>query len=973
MDEKSTTVHEKIKKLRENGHKIHYVFFDERGLSSFELFYSQNFVDTLDVIKINGVQKKCSNGYYEFDSWYQDGLGENIAKLCNIYKIDAVICTYLMYSKLLDYVTDNILKIIDVPDKISDGHISLRKNSIPVEFFCCSKEDEAKYLNRADIVWGVRNEEIQYLNSIMGNNKAINVSHFDECFNTKTIHENINDNTNCSGCGICVDFCPHKAISINKNTNGFYSAERTDKCSLCGLCYKLCAIKNKYNKTKIDEYTSTDEVFGNYVSVYAAKSTNRNLQHNSSTAGFIRTFLIENLDKFDGVITLCETDNPLKPEVRILYSEYDILKNIAKSKYFSVEVSKMAEILKKTEGNYIVVGLPCQIATLNRARKYLKASFFAIELFCGAIYSQNLMEKYFILKDINAHRIDFRDKLSGWHNFSLTVSEKEKLQNNGSTTQKNVCTKANDDEFYFAQRNKFCTLDACLKCKYCYQGTGDIQVGDFWGDKFKNDDSGVNLIISRTQKAEELINHTPNLELQICTIEDVYNSQPWFVEADKRINNWEKNICQDDINSLSNKLKINKSMQDYVNNSIRISELRKIYEIRKKELSRKVDIVEDNSFVILPSDSSSLQSFGDQAMNAILLHSIYSKFQNSKVAYFSFHNNSDYIKFENDYNYKINILQPDKNNTKSLVERFREQANEYKTLIVIGADVLDGGCGIQQAVDYCNIMLDALYTGKKVIITGMSFNNYNNPEIVEKIINVSFAGAIINVRDEISYSRLKLLGCKNLVQVADMAFLFDETKYKTSEFANNLKMQLDEYKSQGKKIVALHLTSTQEKADDFVDKVIKSIKEYKDVVYVAFPQDYRIIPDYLLPDEDMCNKICEKMSELGFEVINAYKLQNEIDVKSVIGLCDLLITCRMHIAIAAFSKNVPVISFVYQGKFEGLYKFYDFEQNLMFEKDNFEVDKLSGAISYILNNDFSKMIEEKNKKVFELSQKNFEF
>ena len=102
-------------------------------------------------------------------------------------------------------------------------------------------------------------------------------------------------------------------------------------------------------------------------------------------------------------------------------------------------------------------------------------------------------------------------------------------------------------------------------------------------------------------------------------------------------------------------------------------------------------------------------------------------------------------------------------------------------------------------------------------------------------------------------------------------------------------------------------------------------------------------------------------------------MQNEIDVKSVIGLCDLLITCRMHIAIVALSKNVPVISFVYQGKFEGLYNFYDFKQNLMFEKDNFEIDRLKETISYILINDFSKMIEKKNKNVFELAKKNFEF
>ena len=81
----------------------------------------------------------------------------------------------------------------------------------------------------------------------------------------------------------------------------------------------------------------------------------------------------------------------------------------------------------------------------------------------------------------------------------------------------------------------------------------------------------------------------------------------------------------------------------------------------------------------------------------------------------------------------------------------------------------------------------------------------------------------------------------------------------------------------------------------------------------------------------------------------------------------------MHIAIAALSKNVPIISFVYQGKFEGLYKFYDFKQNLMFEKDTFKVKDFVSAIDYCLSNDLKQMIKVANKRVFELSSHNFDF
>lgn len=174
------TVRRYLERLRQNGHKVHYVFFDEQNVPSFDLFYAQNFVDTLDIVKCNGALRNRTNGYYEFDSWYQNGVGEKIAELCKIYKVDVVICTYVMYSKLLEFVPDNILKIIDTHDKMSDRHLNLIKNNIPDEFFSCTKEDEAKYLNRADIVWSRRDEETQYFNFIMGNHKTITVSHFDE-------------------------------------------------------------------------------------------------------------------------------------------------------------------------------------------------------------------------------------------------------------------------------------------------------------------------------------------------------------------------------------------------------------------------------------------------------------------------------------------------------------------------------------------------------------------------------------------------------------------------------------------------------------------------------------------------------------------------------------------------------------------------------------------------------------------------
>ena len=175
------TVRAYIKYLRQSGHRVHYVLFAvKKWYKAFNLFYQQKFVDTLDVINqtVHGV--RTQDGNYVFDSMYQDGLGEKIRELCRVYNIDAVICTYVMQSKLLEYVPDNVLKILDTHDRMSDRAQALQKNHIKDEFFSCTNEDEGRYLSRADIVWARRDEETKFFNDTMGVNKAITVSHFSE-------------------------------------------------------------------------------------------------------------------------------------------------------------------------------------------------------------------------------------------------------------------------------------------------------------------------------------------------------------------------------------------------------------------------------------------------------------------------------------------------------------------------------------------------------------------------------------------------------------------------------------------------------------------------------------------------------------------------------------------------------------------------------------------------------------------------
>lgn len=73
------TVHQHILRLHALGHKVHYVYLNEDCSSVENLFCSQLFVDTFDVIENKANPQRDSQGYYCYDTKYFDGLEKRFA------------------------------------------------------------------------------------------------------------------------------------------------------------------------------------------------------------------------------------------------------------------------------------------------------------------------------------------------------------------------------------------------------------------------------------------------------------------------------------------------------------------------------------------------------------------------------------------------------------------------------------------------------------------------------------------------------------------------------------------------------------------------------------------------------------------------------------------------------------------------------------------------------------------------------
>ena len=68
------------------------------------------------------------------------------------------------------------------------------------------------------------------------------------------------DKAQCSGCTACANVCAHSAITMEKDTMGFfYPKVNQSKCTNCGLCEKICPFHENYN---IDENFNEPKAYG---------------------------------------------------------------------------------------------------------------------------------------------------------------------------------------------------------------------------------------------------------------------------------------------------------------------------------------------------------------------------------------------------------------------------------------------------------------------------------------------------------------------------------------------------------------------------------------------------------------------------------------------------------------------------------------------------------------------------------------
>lgn len=309
------------------------------------------------------------------------------------------------------------------------------------------------------------------------------------------------DNNLCTGCGICEDVCPTKSIEI-KRVNGLLRPILNEETCLgdkCGRCLKVCPgiginlsamSKEQFNSCKEDKY------IGRYYSLYTGYSLDDNIRYHSASGGIVSQFLIYLLEKriIDGAVVTGFSEDNITPISYIARTKDDILK-ARSSKYCPVALNKVGNEIKKSDGKYVIVGLPCHIqgfrkrAKIDRSFREKVVGYFSI--YCSSNRTYNAQDFLFKKYNVNKNNISYFAYRDNGCLGNMVIDQEKRRQEIPYIK-------------YYGELRSFFKPRRCLTCIDHYGELADVCFGDIHIKPYSEDKIGISSWIIRNPYFDNL-------------------------------------------------------------------------------------------------------------------------------------------------------------------------------------------------------------------------------------------------------------------------------------------------------------------------------------------------------------------------------------------------------------------------------------------------------------------------------------
>lgn len=327
----------------------------------------------------------------------------------------------------------------------------------------------------------------------------------------------------CTGCGVCEDVCPKHCIAITRLHAEHRPIIDESKClgNKCSRCLKTCPgiginLLGMAKEMFCDVAIKEDEYIGRFIGIHAGYSKNQDIRFHSASGGMVSQFLVFLLDKkiIDGAVVTGYADDHITPKSYIARSKEDIL-NARSSKYCPVALNKVGNEIAKSDGKYVIVGLPCHIqgfrkrAEIDKRFRDRVIGYFSI--YCSSNRTFNAQD--FIFKSLSIKKNDigyfaYRDD-GCLGNLTILTKSGGGGEEFPSLRTMESSTKCRESEslkkisipytsYYGRKLRSFFKPHRCLTCIDHYGELADVCFGDLHVKPYSDDKTGISSWITRS-------------------------------------------------------------------------------------------------------------------------------------------------------------------------------------------------------------------------------------------------------------------------------------------------------------------------------------------------------------------------------------------------------------------------------------------------------------------------------------------
>ena len=339
----------------------------------------------------------------------------------------------------------------------------------------------------------------------------------------------VHDIERCVGCGACVDACPHGALAMVPDPEGFLRPQvNTTLCVDCGLCENVCQIGRFSGST-----SETNPWQTSVASMYGAVALEQNVTARSSSGG-VFYLLASEVIRCGGVVygaaygtpsgdsekavspVESPTASPVDLEVRhVRVTDQDGLAALQGSKYIQ---SRTAGIFAQVRDDLaadrrvLFSGTPCQVAALKLFLGDTRTGLLTVDFICHGVPSPGLWREYlaFVKKETgrNVDWVTLRDKRKVTDRFHSCLKLIDRKPPYRPTE---IYDKAIANLWIKIFLSNMAMRPSCHSCAFASsQRVSDITLADFWGGEKTHKalfdlGRGVSLVMCGTPRGEEAI------------------------------------------------------------------------------------------------------------------------------------------------------------------------------------------------------------------------------------------------------------------------------------------------------------------------------------------------------------------------------------------------------------------------------------------------------------------------------------